>query len=71
MTWRNVIVDNGPFDHNLQDGMVTFRATSIRAEARTAAAASGRSGCSTSAASPFALLFGAPLLLLPRRKRGN
>jgi len=71
MTWRNVIADNGPFDHNRQIGAVTFRAASIRAEARTAAAASGGSGCSTSAASPFALLFGAPLLLLPRRKRGN
>ena len=71
MTWRNVVEDNGPYDHNRRIGLVTFRATSIRAEARTAAAASGGSGCSTSAASPFALLFGAPLLLLPRRKRGN
>jgi Synergist-CTERM protein sorting domain-containing protein len=67
MTWRNVIADNGPYDHNRAVGVVTFRATSIRAEARTAS--SGGSGCSTAAASPFALALGVPLLLLPRRNR--
>ncbi len=66
MTWRNVGEDNGPYDHNRQIGLATFRVTSIRAEARMAS--SGGSGCSAAAASPFALLLGAPLLL-PRKKR--
>ena len=68
MTWRNVVEDNGPFDHNRQAGLVTFRAASIRAEARTAAAASGGSGCSAGGASPFALLSALPLVFL-RKKR--
>ncbi len=67
MTWRNVVKDNGPYDHNRQVGLVTFRVTSIRAEARTAS--SGGSGCSAAAASPFALLLGAPLLLPMRRRQ--
>ena len=66
MTWRNVIADNGPFDHNRRIGAVTFRAASIRAEARTAS--SGGSGCSAVGASPFALLLGVPLLLLRKRQ---
>ena len=68
MTWRNVIADNGPYDHNRQAGLVTFRVASIRAEARTAS--SGGSGCSTGGASPFALLLGVPLLRL-RKTRIN
>ncbi len=68
MTWRNVIADNGPYDHNLEVGVVTFRVASIRAEAQ--AAPSGSSGCSTGGVSSFALLLGAPLLLL-RRIRGR
>ena len=67
MTWRSVVKDNGPYDHNRRIGLVTFRVCSIRAEARTAS--SGGSGCSTAAASPFALALGVPLLLLPRRNR--
>ena len=65
MTWRNVIADNGPYDHNRAKGLVTFRVASIRAEARTAP--TGGSGCSTGAASPFLLLLATPLLL--RKKR--
>jgi len=68
MTWRNVIADNGPYDHNLEVGVVTFRVASIRAEAQ--AAPSGSLGCSTGGVSSFALLLGAPLLLL-RRIRGR
>jgi Synergist-CTERM protein sorting domain-containing protein len=68
MTWRNVIADNGPYDHDRQVGVVTFRVASIRAEAQTTAAASGGSGCSAVGAPPFALLLGVPLLLL-RKKR--
>ena len=66
MTWRNVIEDNGPYDHNRAAGLVTFRAASIRAEAKMAS--SGGSGCSAGAASPFALLLGVPLLLLRRTR---
>ena len=65
MTWRNVIADNGPYDHNRAVGFVTFRVASIRAEAQTAP--TGGSGCSTGAASPFLLLLATPLLL--RKKR--
>jgi Synergist-CTERM protein sorting domain-containing protein len=65
MTWRNVIADNGPYDHNRQAGLVTFRVCSIRAEARTAS--SGGSGCSAAAASPFALLPAIPLIFLRKR----
>ncbi|HOO87345.1 MAG TPA: SYNERG-CTERM sorting domain-containing protein, partial [Synergistales bacterium] len=67
MTWRNVVEDNGPYDHNPQDGVVTFRVTSIRAEAQTAP--TGGSGCSSATASPFALLLGVPLLLLRKTRR--
>ncbi len=67
MTWRNVVEDNGPFDHNRAAGMVTFRAVSIRAEAQTAP--TGGSGCSSATASPFALLLGVPLLLLRKTRR--
>ena len=65
MTWRNVIADNGPYDHNSAEGLVSFRAASIRAEAQTAS--SGGSGCSAVGAPPFALLLGAPLLLLRKK----
>jgi len=67
MTWRNVVEDNGPFDHNRAAGMVTFLAVSIRAEAQTAP--TGGSGCSSATASPFALLLGVPLLLLRKTRR--
>ena len=63
MTWRNVVEDNGPFDHNRQIGMVTFRVASIRAEAQAAS-----SGCSVGGASPFALLLALPLLFLRRTR---
>jgi len=66
MTWRNVVEDNGPYDHNRQAGVVTFRVASIRAAAQ--APSSGGSGCSTGNASPFALLLGAPLPLLRKRQ---
>ena len=66
MTWRNVVEDNGPYDHNRTVGVVSFRVASIRAEAQ-APAASGGSGCSTGFASPFLFFLGAPLLLLGRR----
>ncbi len=66
MTWRNVIADNGPFDHNREIGVVTFRVASVRAEAQTAP--TGGSGCSAVGASPFALLPALPLVFL-RKKR--
>jgi Synergist-CTERM protein sorting domain-containing protein len=66
MTWRNVIADNGPFDHNRETGVVTFRVASVRAEAQTAP--TGGSGCSAVGASPFALLPALPLVFL-RKKR--
>ncbi len=65
MTWRNVIADNGPYDHNRAVGVVTFRVASIRAEARTAS--SGSSGCSSAGASPLAILLGVPLLFLRKK----
>ncbi len=68
MTWRNVVEDNGLYDHNRQVGVVSFRVASIRAEAQTAP--SGGSGCSTGGVSSFALLLGVPLLLL-REKAGK
>jgi Synergist-CTERM protein sorting domain-containing protein len=67
MTWRNVVEDNGLYDHNREPGVVTFRVVSIRAEAQTASS-SGSSGCSAGdVVSPFALLLGAPLMFVPRR----
>ncbi len=66
MTWRNVVEDNGPFDHNRTVGFVTFRVASIRAEAQ--AASSGGSGCSAVGASPLAVLLTLPLLLLRRTR---
>jgi len=65
MTWRNVIADNGPLDHNRAVGVVTFRVASIRAEARTAP--SGSSGCSAGDAPPASLLLVLPVLLVLRR----
>ena len=65
MTWRNVVEDNGPYDHNRAVGVVTFRVASIRAEARTAS--SGSSGCSSAGASPLAILLGVPLLFLRKK----
>ncbi len=67
MTWRNVVEDNGPYDHNRAAGLVTFRVASIRAEAQTAP--TGGSGCSVGGFSPFALLLGSPLALLRRMRR--
>ena len=66
MTWRNVVEDNGPFDHNRTVGFVTFRVASIRAEAQ--AASSGGSGCSAVGASPLAVLLTLPLLFLRRTR---
>ncbi|HOO88860.1 MAG TPA: right-handed parallel beta-helix repeat-containing protein, partial [Synergistales bacterium] len=65
MTWRNVVEDNGPFDHNPTVGVVTFRVASIRAEAQSAS--SGGSGCSAVGASPLALLMALPLLFLRKQ----
>ena len=62
MTWRNVVEDNGPYDHNRTVGVVTFRVASIRAEAQ--AASSGGSGCTVGGASPLVLLLALPLLFL-------
>ena len=69
MTWRNVVTDNGSFDLEPTVGVVTFRVCSVRAEAQTAAAASGGSGCSAVGTSPFALLLGVPPLLARKRRR--
>ena len=69
MTWRNVIADNGPFDHNRGIGVVTFRAASIRAAAEAGDAGSG--GCNTGATAgltPLALLF-APLAACVRARK--
>ena len=65
MTWRNMVEDNGPFDHNPTVGVVTFRVASIRAEAQSAS--SGGSGCSAVGASPLALLMALPLLFLRKQ----
>ena len=66
MTWRNVVEDNGPYDHNRETGVVTFRVASVRAEAQTAPS-SGGSGCSAGGASPFVLVLVLPFLFLRRR----
>ncbi len=66
MTWRNVIADNGPYDHNRRTGAVTFRVASVRAEAE--APAQGSSGCGVGdVTAPFALLLGVPLLFLRKK----
>ena len=63
MTWRNVIEDNGPYDHNRQTGVVTFRVISVRAEAEIPA--QGSSGCGVGVLPvPFAFLLGIPLLIV-------
>ncbi len=60
MTWRNVVEDNGPFDHNRQIGMVTFRVASIRAEAAGDKGSGG--GCNAAGGfAPLALLLVIPL----------
>ena len=64
MTWRNVVEDNGTYDHNRQIGVVTFRVASIRAEARTAPTSGA--GCAVGS-SPFAILLALPLLLVLRK----
>jgi len=68
MTWRNVVEDNGQYDHNREAGIVTFRVASVRAEAETRTDFSGSSGCSAGGVvSPFALLSGIPLMFVLRR----
>ncbi len=45
MTWRNVVADNGPYDHNREKGVVTFRVCSVRAGA-VQQQGGGGGGCS-------------------------
>ena len=65
MTWRNVVTDNGPYDHNREDGVVTFRVCSIRAEAVQQQGGGGGGGCSVGGGSAWtaALLLFLPLVV--------
>ena len=65
MTWRNVVTDNGPYDHNREDGVVTFRVCSIRAEAVQQQGGGGGGGCSVGVGSAWtaALLLFVPLVV--------
>jgi len=70
MTWRNVVADNGPYDHNPAVGVVTFRVCSVRAEA-IQQQNGGEGGCSVGGAGSAwvaALLF-VPVFALARKTR--
>ena len=67
MTWRNVVEDNGPYDHNRQTGVVIFPVCSARA-----AEAKGDTGggCNASGGfAPVALLLALPLVTLVLKGR--
>ena len=70
MTWRNVVADNGPYDHNREDGVVTFRVCSVRAEA---VQQQGGGGCSVGVGSAWtaALLLFVPFVVNRCGKRGR
>ncbi len=62
-TWRNTVADNGSFDLNPEEGMVTFRICSVRAEAEApTSGGGGTGGCNIGAAPGLSLLL---LLGLP------
>ena len=69
MTWRNVVADNGPYDHNREVGVVTFRVCSVRAEAVQQQAGGG--GCATAGGANVwaALLLFVPFVALSRGRR--
>lgn len=73
-TWRNTVEDNGSFDLNPDNGVVTFRVCSIRAEAETPTPeGGGTGGCDvgTGTVSVFSMLlfFGLPLIMKLRKNR--
>ncbi len=74
-TWRNTVRDNGSFDLNPEEGMVTFRICSVRAEAEAPASGGGGSGgchVGTGAGAildfSLLLLLGLPLGRISRKK---
>ena len=71
MTWRNVVADNGPYDHNREVGVVTFRVCSVRAEAVQQQAGGG--GCATAGGANMwaALLLFAPFVVVGREALGR
>ncbi|MCF4142443.1 MULTISPECIES: right-handed parallel beta-helix repeat-containing protein [Dethiosulfovibrio] len=73
-TWRNTVEDNGSFDLNPDNGVVTFRVCSIRAEAETPTPkGGGTGGCDvgTGTVSGFSMLLflGLPLIMKLRKNR--
>ena len=70
MTWRNVVTDNGPYDHNRDVGVATFRVCSVRAEAAQRRDVGG-GGCSVGVGNAWtiALLLFVPFLALGRKGR--
>lgn len=69
MTWRNIVADNGPYDHNPAEGAVTFRVCSIRAVA-VQRQEGGGGGCSVGGgvSAWAALLFLAPVIACALKK---
>ncbi len=75
-TWRNVVADNGSFDLNPEEGIVTFRICSVRAEAEApASGGGGTGGCNVGTEAGMAsgisllLLLGLPFGANRRAKR--
>ncbi len=74
MTWRNLVTDNGSFDLNPEEGMVTFRVCSVRAETKASASKGGGSGgCNVGAGMAsgpsLLLLLGIPLGISLHKKK--
>lgn len=72
MTWRNVVADNGPYDHNREVGVVTFRVCSVRAEALQRQGGGG-GGCATAGGANAwaALLLFVPFVTVERGNLGQ
>ena len=70
-TWRNTVADNGSFDLDPEEGTVTFRICSVRAEAQAPASVGSSGGCNAGATSGLSLLLllGLPLKIALNKKK--
>jgi len=70
-TWRNTVADNGSFDLDPEEGTVTFRICSVRAEAQAPASGGSSGGCNAGATSGLSLLLllGLPLKIALNKKK--
>ncbi|HPQ38724.1 MAG TPA: hypothetical protein PLW97_13860, partial [Synergistaceae bacterium] len=69
-TWRNTVADNGSFDLDPEEGTVTFRICSVRAEAQAPASGGSSGGCNAGATSGLFLLW-LPAISLWILRRGK